>query len=224
MFIFPAFQTHSAPHHLHINIANASPRYSLSVDIDPAPADPESPVSGTAVVKVVSRATGKPIQSIRMPSLTLFKGSYAKSVGPHGKSPSVYDDNYSFVFEDFNFDGRQDLAICKDTQGSYGGLTYDVFLWNPAQNRFVKDSMLTALSSEHLGLVAVDPQKQELTAFDKDGAAWHHSSTYKWIKHRLTLVEEETEDGTGGHDVVITTRRLVHSHWRQTIRHAHIEQ
>jgi len=96
-------------------------------------------------------------------------------------------------------------------------LTYDVFRWIPAQKQFVKDSALSALSSEHLGLVSVDAKKQELTAFDKSGAAWHKSSTYKWHNKKLILVEDEIDDATGAREV-ITTRTKIGARWHKTVR------
>jgi hypothetical protein len=223
MFHLPVIQANPSPHHRHFTVSKASPVYSISVDIDTTAAKTDDPIQGSAVITLVSRSTGRAVQRISMPSLTLFSGSYATSVGPHDQPPSPYGNEYSFVFEDFDFDGHADLAICKDTTGSYGGPTYDVFRWNVSRAKFVRDPLLSRLSSEHLGLCIADPKTHEVLTFDKDGAAWHKSSTYKWRKRRLTLVKDEVDDATGAREV-ITTRTRVGSHWRVSVRHQAIKQ
>ena len=217
MIIFLAFQASIASHNRHISIPNVSPRYSISVDIETAESGSDDPISGLAAVTITSRSTGREIQTIKLPSLTLFKGSYALGVGPHDQSPSPYGDTFSFVFQDFDFDGHQDLAICKDTSGGYGSPAYDVFRWNVARKKFVKDAFLSKLSSERLGLIVTDPTHRELISFEKDGAAWHKASTYRWIKRKLTLVKEEIDDATGDKEV-ITTKTIVGANWKTIVR------
>lgn len=206
-----------APKHQVFDIAKASPEFAIKVDL--VPDDPTSePLTGSARVMIISRASHKTVQTIRMASVAIFKEQLATSVGKTGKQPELYDDQYSFVFEDFNFDGHPDLAICKDIQGSYGAMSYDIFLWNAKQKRFVKDAQLSKLSSEHLGLLEVDRKRRELITFDKSGAAWHLTSTYKYLKGRPRLVETEVEDATSGYRDVITTKRRVGKHWRTRVR------
>lgn len=205
-------------HHQIFNIAKASPEYSLKVDLTPNGGSSEEPLTGKARVTIVSRTTHKSIQTIAMASIAIFKDQLSTSVGPQGKQPALYDDEYTFVFEDFNFDGRQDLAVCKDIQGSYGAPTYDIFLWNPARKQFVRNAQLSKLSSEHLGLLQVDRKSRELITFDKSGAAWHLTSTYKYVHARPKLVETKEEDASGGVHDVITTRRLIGNHWRKQVK------
>jgi hypothetical protein len=206
-----------SPPHRVFNLPNASPEFALRVHFTRDEGSNDEPLLGAGVVTIVSRATGKAVQTIRMPSIAIFKDQMAFSVGQSGKQPALYDDEYSFVFEDFNFDGHPDLAICKDTQGSYGGPTYDIFLWNPARHLFVRNAQLSKLSSEHLGLIEVDRRNRELITADKSGAAWHMASTYKYFGKQLRLIETEVDDQTGPKDIV-TTRRLVGGKWRKTVK------
>lgn len=223
MFFLVAAQAIIPAHRKHITIPNVSQRFSISVDLDTDPSGSEDTVTAPATVKISWRKTGKPIQTIRMPALTIFKGMFALDVPAKGSSPSPYGDTYSFVFQDFNFDGQQDLAICKDNNGSYGAPTYDVFLWRPAQKQFIRDAILSKLSSEHLGLIVRDPARRELTTFDKDGAAWHTWSTYRWRNKRLVLVKEEVDDARGDKEV-ITTKTLIGSHWKTIVKRRPIKE
>jgi hypothetical protein len=92
-------------------------------------------------------------------------------------------------------------------------MSYDILLWNPQRHQFVKDPQLTKLSSEHLGLIELDPKKREVITFDKSGAAWHLMSTYKYFGTHLKLIETVEDDATGDKEI-ITTHRLVHGKWQ----------
>jgi len=210
-------QAGSASKHLNFTIEAASPRFSLSVEVAPSKESTDDPVIGPATVTVLSRGTKKPVQTIKLPSIAVFKNQKSISIAAPGKTPSQYDTSYTFIFQDFNFDGKQDLAICNGLNGSYGLPSYDVFLWSANQNRFVKDQMLTSLASEHLGLFAVDSKKKEFVVFDKSGAAWHKSSFYQWFGGKPTLYKEEVDDATGNEDVV-TTKTLIGKKWHTKVK------
>lgn len=207
-----------AAKHQTFEIPKASPEFALKVDVLPEEGSDMEPLTGRATVMILSRTTRKLIQTIKLPSVAIFKQQLATSVSKSGKQPALYDDDYTFVFEDFNFDGHEDLAICKDIQGSYGAMTYDIFLWNPKQKRFIKDAELSKLSSEHLGLVEVDRKKRELITYDKSGAAWHLKSTYKYANGHPRLIETEEDDATSGTREVITTKRRVGKRWQKRVK------
>jgi len=198
-------------------IANASPKYSVRILVtgkEGADGVPDM-IQGSGKVTIKSKATGAVIQTISMKSIAVFTKQLSTSVGKDGREPSMYDDSYSLVFEDFNFDGRQDLAICNGLNSGYGGPSYDVYLFDPKKSKFIKSPTLSTLASEHLGLFEIDWKAHALLVYDKSGAAWHKETSYRLVHNRLVKVGEMIDDATGSKEV-LTTRKLVGSKWKVT--------
>jgi len=200
-------------------VKDASPRYSVKIEVTPGALKSDDPdvVQGPGVVTVMLKGTGKILQRVRLPHLAVFKSQMVASVVVGGKQPSHYDDNYSFVFQDFDFDGHQDLAICNGTNSGYGLPSYDVFLFSPRVGRFVASRALSKLAQEHLGLFNVDAKGRRLVVYDKDGAAWHETSFYSMKTRRPVLVETVTQDDRGSEEVVTTSVR-VGGKWRVKVK------
>ncbi|XID75484.1 XAC2610-related protein [Alkanindiges sp. WGS2144] len=119
----------------------------------------------------------------------------------------LYDEQSPLIFEDFNFDGQQDLAIRNGNQGSYGGPSYDVYVFNKTRQKFVPSSELTALTYENLGMFQTDSKRQRLATFAKSGCCFHVTSEYAVIPGKgLKLVYEFVEDAMGGEQVTVTSR------------------
>lgn len=207
-----------APVQLHFSIPNASPQFSAEIEISTSDDPKADSITGSATITVIRNANHQKLQSIKLDSIVLFKSQMCTYFVSSGKQPDVYDDAYSLVFADFNFDGNMDLAVCRNTDGSYSSPTYDIYRWRPSLNRFIKDAELTKLGSEHLGLIKVDFKKRELITYDKSGAAWHLESRYRWVKGRPLLVQSIEDDATSADKEVITTKTLVGGRWRKQVK------
>lgn len=173
---------------------------------------------GKANVSLSRKNAAAPLQTIRMPNLYLELGGDRK---PTANLIELYGMNNSgVVFEDFNFDGAEDLALRNGNEGAYGGPSYDVFLFSKTSGRFVKSAALTTLASENLGLFNVNKRAKTLETFNKSGCCWHQTVRYKIVNDRPQKVYVFTEDATGGtgDSVVVTTERKVGGKWRKTMK------
>jgi len=162
-------------------------------------------------------------QTIQMPSIYLELGENRK---PTANLIELYGENNSgVIFDDFNFDGSEDLALRNGNDGSYGGPSYDVLLFAKTSGKFVKNGALTKLASENLGLFEVDKKTKTLETFNKSGCCWHQTTRYKIVGNRPVKVYVFTEDATGGGKwMSLITENLVKGKWRKTTKRVLVEK
>ena len=136
----------------------------------------------------------------------------------------LYDEQSVIDVDDYNFDGMEDVAICTGGNGSYGMPSYNVYLSSRAAGKFVYNAALSKLGS-HLGMFTVDKKNKTIETFDKDGCCWHITERYKVINDRPVKVFEEVEDATAdpnGKRIKVTTKTLVSSKWKTSVRYEKI--
>ncbi len=174
---------------------------------------------GKATVYLLKKNQTAVIQIIQMPNIYLELGNDSK---PSANLIELYGENNSgIVFDDYNFDGTEDLALRNGNNGSYGGPSYDILLFSKATNKFVRNSHLTKLASENLGLFTVDKKTKTLETFNKSGCCWHQTIRYKIVNDRSVKIYVFTEDAMNGDEkVILTTETLVNGKWRKTTKTA----
>jgi hypothetical protein len=189
--------------------ATISPRNNLN--------DPDQ-IQGPATIEIFRKGTTHRLQTLRLANIELFPRQIVYR-GALGKpSPSPYDDDYTFVFDDFNFDGVQDLAICSGNNSGYGLPSYVVYLYSKRLRKFLIAKELCKLAQEHLGLFSVDRKNHTLLVFDKDGAAWHKTTIYK-MQGTVPRKIETVTDSISGSVETITQEKRSGGRWiRQTKR------
>jgi hypothetical protein len=79
---------------------------------------------------------------LSLPNIYIYRDQTAYAIGQ--KSRELYDNEYSFIFGDFNFDGQEDLAICNGKNGGYEAPSYDVYLYNVGLSKFVRNRKRTS--------------------------------------------------------------------------------
>ncbi|MCK5800799.1 MAG: hypothetical protein KAI47_26610 [Deltaproteobacteria bacterium] len=89
---------------------------------------------------------------------------------------------------DANFDGYQDLQLLQWQGASSWGATY--WIYQPTQKRFVKNRVLSGLSNP-----SFDAKRRRVISHNSDGAVLKDSSTYRWRRGRLVLVERFSQNG-----------------------------
>jgi hypothetical protein len=207
-----------------VKIRNVSTMYDLEVRIDGGCGGAEQDgdanrCTGPATVRVFRKGSKTPFQTLRLPNIELYKDTAAFSPETSKKPRGLYAEEYSFVFDDFDFDGVEDLAICNGREGGYGGPSYTVFLFDKRADKFTENRRLTRLAGEgYLGLFFVDAKKKTLTAYTKSGCCYHETEVYKMAGGAPVLVEKIIEDATteGGAPegyVLVTTKRKVGARW-----------
>ena len=182
--------------------------------------------NGPARISLYKKGIQSPFQVLNLPNIELYKDTATHNPTIDRKPRGIYAEEYSIVFDDFNFDGRQDLAICNGRNGGYGGPSYNIYLFNTQSNRFVENRGLTRLNQGvYLGLFFPDPKSKLLSTYSKSGCCYHEAEKYRVVNTRPLLVEKIIEDATGGGSFVrITTKKLVNGKWVTSVRRKKIEK
>jgi hypothetical protein len=185
--------------------------------------------SGPGQVGIYLKGSAFPFQILNFNNLEVDKDQIAYN-GKIAKSPrKLYDDEYSLIFDDFNFDGSEDLAVCTGRDGGYRAPSYNVYLFNKVSKKFVENVRLSKLTQEvYLGLFFIEPKKKQLVAHSKSGCCHHETEVYKIIHNRPVLVEKIIEDASGGdatgYVVTVTTRKLVNGKWLQRVKKEKVKE
>jgi len=95
------------------------------------------------------------------------------------------------IHEDFDFDGRADLAIMDGQKSCYNGPSFQIFLRRG--RGFVKSREFTRLAQEYCGMFQVDAKAKRLSTMTKSGCCWHLFESYDVVNHAPRLLESATE-------------------------------
>lgn len=173
----------------------------------------EGECSGPGTVKLFDKKTGKHFQTLSSDDLFIFPYSSAE---PSVNVITLYGEQSALIFDDFNFDGYEDLAIRNGNNSGYRGPSYDVYVYNITRKKFVLSHELTELAHDNLGMFQTDHKEKRLTTFSKSGCCWHLTTQYEVIPRKgLLKVYEFEEDAASpdGNSVIVTTRTLVKGKW-----------
>jgi uncharacterized protein YecT (DUF1311 family) len=201
-------------------VNNASKNYDFAFRLLPdGNSTSQDTDEGPAEIRIFKKGAHVPFQTISMDNVFLSRDSGGK---PLVNSAPLYDYQGVINVGDFNFDGHEDFAIQNGNNGSYGGPSYDVYLYSPAKNRFVYSPPLSNLIEETLGFFSVDPVKKRITTFGKGGCCYHETVTYAVINDKPVAVERYIENAMNVDDkdgVAITEERLVGGKWKKRTYH-----
>lgn len=100
-----------------------------------------------------------------------------------------YESQSSFLYIDFNFDGRKDIAI--QQQYSSKGPSYTIYIAKNAG--FELDSEFTDLIQSCQGNWDLDPDSDKIYTRSSGGCCWHSHSTYSVQNGRPVLISESVE-------------------------------
>lgn len=89
-------------------------------------------------VAIYRKGEKEPFQKISLP--VLATNNSGSDVSPTSDDKKLVEDYLlnSFSFEDFNFDGREDLSICTGHDGGYNSPSHDIFLFDPKTGQFTQ--------------------------------------------------------------------------------------
>ena len=200
-------------------IGSSSAVYDIVVTIDRCDEEQKSLnlCIGPGRVSIYRKGMAFPFQVLSLKNINVNKDQLAYNPEIDRTTRKLYDDEYSFIFGDFNFDGKEDLAICNGRNGGYGAPSYNVYLYNGTSSKFVENVSLSKLTEGYLGLFFVDSRKRQLLAYSKSGCCHHETEVYKVLRNKPVLVEKIIEEASGddarGYVVVLTTRKLVNGTW-----------
>ena len=174
---------------------------------------------GPGRVLVHRKGQSKVMQTIDMDNIFL---SFAASGQPLVNSARLYD--HQGVINvgdfDFDFDGHEDFGIQNGNHGSYGGPSYDIYLFDPKLGRFTYSTSMSELIESTLGFFRVDVKRKRLTTFAKSGCCYHESTVYRVVLGEPVPVTRHIEAlMPDGERMEITEERLVGGKWRRKVHY-----
>ena len=180
----------------------------------------EPSCEGPAQLLVYGKGQTKPLQTINLSNVVVSRQTDGGA--PIAKAARGYDDEGVMNVGDFDFDGYEDFAVqTTDHEGSYGGPSYEVYLFEPKTGRFAYNDAMTGLALESLGFFDVDAAHKRIRTFAKGGCCYHVLTTYE-IQHDVPIaVARHTEDALNAVDgkMQIIDEQLVNGKWRKKIRY-----
>ena len=216
-----------------LKIPDASSEYDLVVEVEACGGEKQNNnannCSGMAQISIYRKSTKFPSQILDLRNVEVYKDTISHNPKINTKPRMLYEEEYSFVFDDFNFDSNEDLAICNGRNGGYGGPSYNVYLFNKQSNKFIENKRLSRLTEGvYLGLFFVDSKRKQLVTFSKSGCCYHETEKYELANNRPFLVEKIIEEASGsddvGYDAVVTTRKLIKGKWVKRVRKEKIKE
>lgn len=142
-------------------------------------------------VAVYEKGSIKPLQYIPMKQIYIAVDEENQILTNNAE---MYGMQGTINVSDFNFDGEEDVAIRNGNNGSYGGPSYDVFLFSKKQSKFIKSPALSDLIESTLGMFDIHPDKRRLSTWEKSGCCWHQYTEYELRKNIPVAVYRMTEE------------------------------
>lgn len=190
-------------------IKNGSKKYTAEISVDSCSAEN---CEGKATIKLIDKKTNQLFQTLTSDNLYFFLDEKQK---PTVNVIQLYDEQSPLIFDDFNFDGSEDLAIRNGNESAYGGPSYDVYVYNSTKKQFVLSDELTNLVSENLGMFDTDHKRKRLITYSKSGCCWHMKTEYEVVPNKgLRKVYEFEEAANIDEYVHVTTRNLINNKWQ----------
>ncbi len=183
-------------------IADGSKQYHAQIQVEKC--DNEL-CEGKGTVQLSEKSSRRAVQTFHSDNLTFF---LTKEQKPTVNIIQLYNEQSPLIFNDFNFDGTEDLAIRNGNESGYSGPSYDVYVFNQTRGQFILSKELTDLAHENLGMFETDAKRQRLITFSKSGCCWHQTTEYAVVPKRgLVVMKELTEDALRDERFVYVTTR-----------------
>ncbi|HEX8247110.1 MAG TPA: hypothetical protein VF599_02915 [Pyrinomonadaceae bacterium] len=200
---------------------NASKNYNARIEVERCE---EDTCSGKLKIELFKKSVAKPFQVLNIAE-TEFKLEEAKI----NNAKRRYDYQSIIFFEDYNFDGIEDLSVRDGNNSAYSGPSYQIYLFSPQRGKFIRNADFTRFAqSEFLGMFEVDKKKRVIRVASKGGCCMHRSEEFRVVKNRLVKVfeiYEEVEFWKENVDRVrIETSRLVKGRWRTSVRYRKLKE
>jgi hypothetical protein len=121
-----------------------------------------------------------------------------------------FNPNLSFEYKDVNFDNINDLIFYTGNNGSYMSPSFDYYIFNPTQNKFIFNKQLTDIG---LGMgIEIDTKNKRILSFEKSGCCWHQQEGYIYKEDSLILVKRMIVDEME----VVTIEKKINGKWHKT--------
>jgi hypothetical protein len=197
----------------HFELKDASKNFDVKMNVEHCT---EDECQGKATIELLDKKTSKIFQTLTSDNLNFYLNKDQK---PTANIIQLYNEQSPLIFDDFNFDGTEDMAIRSGNESSYGGPSYDVYVFNITKKQLVLSEELTVLAHENLGMFNTDSERKRLITYSKSGCCWHLTTEYSVLPQRgLFKVYELEEDATGGEKVKVTRKEFIDDKWTTHIK------
>lgn len=194
-------------------LKEASKNYDVKINVEHCEGEE---CGGKASIDLLDKKNSKKFQTLRSDDLNFYLN---KDQMPTANIIQLYNEQSPLIFDDFNFDGTEDMAIRNGNESGYGGPSYDVYVFNSTRKQFVPSEELTALAHDNLGMFNTDSERKRLITYSKSGCCWHLTTEYTVLPQRgLFKVYELEEDATGGDKVKVTKKEFINDKWTTNIK------
>jgi hypothetical protein len=192
----------------HFELNDASKNYNIKIDVQNCE---NNECSGKSSIELFDKNNSKKFQTLTSDNLNFYLKEDQK---PTANIIQLYNEQSPLIFDDFNFDGTEDIAIRNGNESGYGGPSYDVYVFNSTKKQFVPSEELTTLAHENLGMFNTDAERKRLITYSKSGCCWHLTTEYTVLPQRgLFKVYELEEDATGGETVKVIKKEFIDDKW-----------
>ncbi|SIQ48792.1 hypothetical protein SAMN05880574_11422 [Chryseobacterium sp. RU37D] len=189
-------------------LKNASKNYDVKINVENCD---DSECKGKATVELFKKSTSKNLQTLVSDNLNFYLDKDQK---PTANIIQIYNEQSPLIFDDFNFDGTEDVAMRNGNVSGHSGPSYDVYVFNSAKKQFVLNDELTALAHGNLGMFNTDSERKRLITYSQSGCCWHLTTEYTVLPQRgLFKVYELEEDARGGEKVIVTRKEFIDDKW-----------
>jgi hypothetical protein len=196
---------------------DASKQFDVELKIENCPPNTFE-LCGPLTVRFFSKNRRRSFQTLR-----LLKTEVWDRV-PKANVTRLYDEQSAINVGDFNFDGKDDIAICDGDDGGYHMPSYRVYLYSRSRKRFEYSRAFTRMNDGGLGMFRTERAKKRHFVFTKSSCCWHQTRGYDVFRGRPRKVYQLTEAlRPGSPDIFeITTEKLIRGKWRMWVKRVEV--
>lgn len=103
-----------------------------------------------------------------------------------------YGEQSLIMYEDYNFDGKKDLAVMDGQNSCYHGPSFQIFL--ATKLGFIRSPSFTRLAQEYCGMFQVVPETKTIHTMTKSGCCWHQFSEFA-VRNNKPIETKVFEEG-----------------------------
>ncbi|WP_292009907.1 hypothetical protein [Chryseobacterium sp.] len=204
----------------YFELNDASKNYNLRIKVEKCEG---GECGGKGEVVLFNKKNTTKVQTLVSDDLNFYLNENQQ---PTSNIIELYEDQSPVIFDDFNFDGTEDIAVRNGNQSSYGGPSYDVYVYHTTKKQFVPSSELTELAYDNLGMFRTDQKRKRIITFAKSGCCWHLTTEYTVVPRKgLVKIFEKEEDAMGGEGTLkVITREKINNKWVEKMKVYPIDQ
>jgi hypothetical protein len=183
----------------HFEMDEISKNYRVSIDIATCN---EKECFGKTSLNFINKNTSEKLPTLISENFTFN----IETDSLNSKKINFEDAKIPLIFDDFNFDGHEDLALINGSSRNADKYLYDIFIYDSIQKQFLLSEGLTDLVKDNSGMFTADAGRKRLVIHSKSGCCIHTTKEYEVIQGRDPLKVYEFEEDTRDPKTVITKK------------------